>query len=59
MKIQGIKDQTGKLIATYEEAAGGGPSVAPVLAQGHTVHQIDVADNYKTDIKGFYEKFGK
>jgi hypothetical protein len=56
--IQVIKDQTGKVIATFEKAPGNGPSVTPVLEHGHTVHEMDVADNYREDIKAFYAQHG-
>ena len=55
MKIHAVKDHTGKVIATYEKASGG-RSVAPVLADGHTAHEIEVAEDYKDHIKAVYEK---
>jgi hypothetical protein len=59
MKIHAVKDKTGKVVATFEKMAGHGPTVAPALEQGHTLHEIEVAENYKDDIKAFYEQHGK
>ena len=58
MKIQAIKDAKGKVIATFEKASGQAPTVAPVLEPGHTIHEMEVLENYKDDIKAFYEKHG-
>jgi hypothetical protein len=55
-KIQAVKDKTGKVIATFEKANGHGPSVTPVLEDGHTVHEMDVEEN--EDVKAFYAKHG-
>ena len=56
MKIHAVKDKSGKVIATFEKAAGNSPSVTPVVEDGHTLHEIEVTENYKEDIKAFYEK---
>jgi hypothetical protein len=58
MKINVIKDKNGKVIATFEKHVGEGPSVAPVLEHGHKVEELEVPENYKADIKAFYEKHG-
>jgi hypothetical protein len=55
-KIQVIKDKTGKVIATFEKAVGNGPSVTPRLEAGHTVHEMDVSDDYNEDVKTFYAR---
>ena len=57
-KIHVIKDKNGKVIATFDKTVGNGPSVTPVLEAGHTVHEMDVADNYHEDIKTFYAQHG-
>jgi hypothetical protein len=59
MKVHAIKDKAGKVVATFEKAVGNTPSVAPVLEQGHTLHEIEAPENYKDDIKAFYEEHGK
>jgi len=58
MKIQAVKDKAGKVVATFEKAGDHGPSVTPMLEHGHTLHEIEVAENYRDDIKGFYAKHG-
>jgi hypothetical protein len=54
MKVNVVKDENGKVVATFEHAAPGGPSVKPVLKPGHTVHEVEAAETYKRDIKAFY-----
>jgi hypothetical protein len=58
MKINVVKDKNGKVIATFEKAVGGAPSLTPVLEPGQTTDEMDVPENYKEDIKTFYEKNG-
>lgn len=55
MKINVVKDRDGKVVATYENAVAGGPSVKPVLKPGHSVHEVEAEENYTADIKAFYE----
>jgi hypothetical protein len=55
MKVNVVKDANGKVVATFENAVAGGPSVKPVLEHGHTVHEVEVAENYKSNIKDFYK----
>ena len=56
IKINAVKDKNGKVIATFEKAADNAPSLKPILEPGHTLHEIEVAENYKEDIKAFYEQ---
>jgi hypothetical protein len=56
MKVNLVKDATGKVIATFENARSGGPSIKPVLQAGLKVQEVDAPDNYRADIKGFYAK---
>jgi hypothetical protein len=55
MKINVVKDEHGKVVATFENAVAGGPNAKPVLKPGHKVHEVEVAENYKTNIKAVYE----
>jgi hypothetical protein len=55
MKINVVKDKDGKVVATFENPVAGGASVKPVLKPGHTVHEVEAAENYAADIKAFYE----
>jgi hypothetical protein len=52
MKINAVKDQSGKVVATFESATGA--SVMPVLPAGHKVEQIEVADNYRDNLHLIY-----
>ena len=54
MQINVVKDKSGKTIATFETATGSGPQVAPVLTAGHKVEELDVPENYKSDLKTLY-----
>ena len=56
MKINVVKDKHGKVIATYENAVAGGPSIKPVLQPGHTVQEVEAEKNYTADIKAIYER---
>lgn len=59
MKIHAVKDKNGKVIATFHKAAAGQASaVTPVLEPGHTLDEIEVAENFHEDLKGFYQKHG-
>jgi hypothetical protein len=55
MKVNVVKDEHGKVVATYENATPGGPSVKPMLKPGHRVHEVEAPEDYKKDIKVFYE----
>jgi ribosomal protein L35AE/L33A len=56
MKVNVVHDENGKVVATFEHAAAGDASIAPLLQSGESVHEIEAAENYLTDIKAFYEK---
>jgi hypothetical protein len=55
MKVNVVKDRNGKVVASFENPAGDGPSIRPVLKPGHTVHEVEAAENYTDDIPAFYE----
>jgi len=59
MKVNIIKDEKGKVVATFENGPPGGPSLKPMLKPGHTVHEVEAADNYKADVKAFYQKHSR
>jgi hypothetical protein len=56
MKINIVKDKAGKVIATFEKPAADGPAVTPELDHTHTVHEIEVAENYRQDIQAVYKQ---
>jgi hypothetical protein len=58
MKLSVVKDQHGKVVATFEHDAPGGRTIKPALKPGHTVHVVDAPDDYKKDmktLKAFYD----
>lgn len=59
MKIHIVKDKAGRAVATFEKPAGDGPSVTPELDSHHTVHEVEVADNYRHNIHALYEQHSK
>jgi hypothetical protein len=59
MKLNIVKDKAGKAIATYEKPKGDGPSIVPELDHTHTVHEVEVADNYMHDIDALYKQHSK
>lgn len=56
MKLHIVKDKGGKVIATYEKPKGDSPSVTPELESGHSVHEIEVAENYLHNIEAVYKQ---
>ena len=42
----------------FHKPNGQVPSVEPVLEHGQTVHEMDVAEDFHQNLKGFYEKHG-
>lgn len=56
MKVNIVKDSKGKVVASFENPVGDGPSVKPVLKPGHTVHEVEAAEKYTDDISAFYER---
>ena len=60
MKIHAVKNQHGKVVATYEKAALGqnNESLEPVLPAGHKIEEMEVADDFHTNLKAFYDTHG-
>ena len=54
MKINLVKDPTGKVIATFEAATAHGATLTPVLPHGHKVEEIEVAENYREKLSEVY-----
>ena len=50
MKVNLVKDASGKVVATFENARSGGPSIKPVLEAGHKVQEVEAPENYKADV---------
>jgi hypothetical protein len=55
MRLNVVKNEDGKVVATFENPVGDGPSTRPVLKPGHTVHEVEAEENYTDDIASFYE----
>jgi hypothetical protein len=54
MKVNVVKDSEGKVVASFENPVGNGPSVRPVLKPGHTVHEVEATEKYTDDVPAFY-----
>ena len=54
MKVNVVKDENGKVVATFENAVAGGLTIKPELKPGHKVEEVEVAENYKADIQALY-----
>jgi hypothetical protein len=59
MKINVVKDEHGRVVATFEDPAAGAPSLRPVLKAGHTVQRVEAAESYKKDIQAFYKQHSR
>lgn len=59
MKVNVIKDENGRIVATFENATPEGASVRLVLKPGQTVHEVEAEENYKADIRAFYERHSR
>ena len=59
MKVNVVRDQDGKVVATYENPVGDGPALRPVLKAGHTTHEVDAEDNYTARIEEFYKRHSR
>jgi hypothetical protein len=59
MKLNLVKDEKGKVIATFENPVSGGPSVRPILKAGHKILEVDADESYKKNITAFYERHSK
>ena len=59
MKVNIIKDEKGKVVATFEPPRAGSPLLKPLLKPGHSVHEVDAPENYAADVKTFYAKHSR
>jgi hypothetical protein len=56
MKLNLVKDKSGKVIASYENPHRGGASITPVLEDGHTVHEVEVEENYLHNVEAVFKR---
>ena len=65
MKLRILKDSQGNVIATSEFNHASefnqddSTELAPIEQEGYTVEEVDVDDNYKSDLNSFYKKGAK
>jgi quercetin dioxygenase-like cupin family protein len=59
MKVNVIKDENGKVVATFENATAEGAAGKPVLKPGHTVHEVEAEEDYEADIRAFYQRHSR
>lgn len=59
MKVNLVKDENGKVVATFENPTADGASVRPVLKPRHTVLEVEADENYKSDITAFYQRHSR
>jgi len=53
-RVSVVRDQNGRVVATFEKSQPGGPQLSPALKPGQTVHDVDAEDDYLAKIKDFY-----
>ena len=56
MKVRIFRDEKGKVLASSEISNEKEISVALQPTKGHTMEEVDAADKYQLDLKGFYKK---
>jgi hypothetical protein len=59
MKVNLVKDENGKVVATFENSVAAGASVRPVLKPEHTVHEVEAEETYTADLNAFYERHSR
>jgi hypothetical protein len=55
MKINAIKDKSGRVVATSPNDAGNGAQVKPILAAGQKLEQVEVPENYHANPDKIYK----
>jgi hypothetical protein len=55
MKINVVKDKSGKVVATFQTASGDGAQVKPITADGQKVEAAEVPDNYHSNLTSVYK----
>jgi hypothetical protein len=54
MKINVVRNNSGKIVASYEAAGQGAVSLTPVLKDGERVEEMDVPANYRDNLALLY-----
>ena len=55
MKINVVKDKSGKVIATFQSASENGPQVKPIAKDDIKVEMAEVPDNYHSNLSSIYK----
>ena len=60
MKVNVVKDETGKVFATFENQPNpDGHFLRPVLKPGQTIEEVEAEENYTANLKAFYERHSR
>jgi hypothetical protein len=59
VKVHVVRDEKGKVVATFERKPVGEISLEPVLEKGHTVQEVEAEEGYHTNLKAFYERHAR
>jgi hypothetical protein len=59
VKVNVVRDENGKVVATFENPVGAGASIRPVLVPGGSVEEVEAEETYKADINAFYEQHSR
>jgi hypothetical protein len=59
MKLRILKDPQGNIVATSEIKYDLSPELTPKEQEGYTLEEVDVDDDYKSDLNSFYKKGAK
>ena len=54
MKINIVKDPSGKVIASFESVTGNSAKLEPVIPAGHKVEALEVPENYMSNLTAVY-----
>lgn len=55
MRIQVVKDKSGKAVGSFESASESGATVSPVLQDGQKVETMEVAKGYGQELHDIYK----
>lgn len=55
MKINVVKDKSGKVIATFQSASGKGPQVKPIMTDGRKMEEMEAPENYHSNLVTIYK----
>ncbi len=58
-EVHVVRNQKGKVVATFEAASRCSLKLEPSPQKGHRVEQVDVDERYVENLKAFYKKHAK